>query len=113
MRKFLCREFLAKGYEVSIAQNGSEVLTSLKQPSPPALLLMDMHLLGCERSEFWNQVLADPSSPFIVIHAFSDDTLPLELSGRAARVDKTGDMELLVRAVSWCLSRSNRARDKA
>jgi len=108
VRNYLRREFIANGYDVSTAQDAEEVLAALKLTPPPVLLLMDMQLSGVEQPGFWESLLAAPGPPFVVAHAFSDDTLPEELSGHAARVNKSGDTDALLKAVSWCLSRRGR-----
>lgn len=104
VRNILCREFLGRGYVVSTAKNADEVLRML-ETARPALLVMDKHLPGCERPGFWDRILTGPDAPFVIMHAFSDDPLPEELVGHAARVEKDGNIETLARAVAWCLAR--------
>ncbi len=108
VRKFLRREFLSQGYQVSSAKDAEQILLALASPAPPDLLLIDMQLSGCDTSDFWEQIMQSPTAPFIIVHAFSQDILPDRLQGKVARVNKTGDLESLARAVSWCLSQKSR-----
>jgi CheY-like chemotaxis protein len=107
--RLLRREFLGRGYEVVPATTAEQVLAALARRPPVSLVLLDMQLPGADAPGFWERITSSPGSPFVVVHAFSEDALPAELSGRAARVPKDGDIESLARAVSWCLARERPA----
>nr|WP_027186018.1 response regulator transcription factor [Desulfovibrio inopinatus] len=71
---------------------------------PPALILMDMELSGCDQ-KFWDMLLNRPRAPIVVLHTFGEENIPKALLGKVARVPKDGNIEALIRAVGWCLER--------
>lgn len=105
MVRLLRREFLGRGYEVVPATTAAELLRVVETAPYVSLVLLDTQLPGADKPDFFERMAASPGHPFVVVHAFSEDALPEALSGRAARVAKDGDVESLLRAVSWCLAR--------
>lgn len=106
VREFLHRELLRRGFRASAARDAAEVLSALRSKEPPALLILDMDLPGCAESGFCEQLLASERRTFVMVHGFSEEDLPPALAGKAAKVSKDGNVDSLMRAVSWCLHRT-------
>lgn len=89
VRELLKREMVAEGYRVRLAENGRHVLKLFFDSDPFDLLILDPDLPDIDTSNLLLR-LADriPALP-TVIHSFhSDYTVPADISGTVACVEK-------------------------
>ena len=97
------REFLvSRGYEVSLAANGSEALDHLQRLKPD-LILLDVAMPGMDGVETLKRIVAvDASLPVIMVTANADIgvTSKLLALGAVDYVPKPFDLDYLDQAVS-------------
>ncbi len=104
VRQFLRREFGSEGYRVLVAENGDALSRMIRESDGLDLLILDDAMLALNQSEV-NEQLENriPPLPFI-LHSFSPESAASSLTGAAALVEKSGDIEELKRAVHRVLS---------
>lgn len=105
VRDLLQRELSAEGYQVSVAASGSEVLQLLERLERVDLIVLDLDLVGTDRSgpaAEWNALLGAANKPPILVHTFWSDEL-VDAGGildqACALVEKSGDLEPLKRMI--------------
>ena len=109
VRKLLLREFLAEGYEVTLAKDGNEVIKWLNNINKFDLLILDSELLD-SRGIFILKELREshPDLP-VIFHAFSDNNQQLVLEGTLF-IEKGGNsIEHLKYAVKEMLNKKKQS----
>ncbi len=104
VREFLQRELSADGYRVQVARDGREVLVSLNSDQRPDLLILDLDL----PYEGWPALLKHirqdaPQIPIVVHTLLTEWAGHADLQDIAAFVEKSGNTDMLKRAVTEVL----------
>lgn len=102
VRKFLQRELLGEGYQVSLAGESRELIQLFNSEDPPDLLILDPDIPSdINKTELVNLLhFLHPAVP-IVIHTFlGDDFNYLEIPGVATYLEKGEDTDLLKKVVA-------------
>jgi DNA-binding response OmpR family regulator len=107
VRQFLKREFVADGFVVLLAENGSDLARIIRIEDGLDLLILDNELPGFDEpgmvAQLANRV---PPLPF-VIHSLSIEGVSPGLAEAAGHlVEKTGNIEELRKAVQQVLLRT-------
>jgi DNA-binding NtrC family response regulator len=109
VREFLQRELHKEGYSVQAARDGREVLLNLSSDRPPNLLILDLDIPTDGGLSLLKEIRKHYPGLPVVIH-----TLLTELAGHpglegiAAFVEKSGNTDVLRRAVREVLGVVNR-----
>ncbi len=111
VRRFLRREFVADGFNVLVAENGSDLVRSIRLEESLDLLILDDELPGLDESRLVEHLSNRvPHVPFI-IYSFSAECVCSSLVGTAADlVEKTGNIDGLRQAVYRVLGRGHADR---
>ena len=113
VRELLRREIVAEGYHVRLAENGQQVLKWSYDSKPVDLLILDPDLPDIDASVLLSR-LADriPALPMVIHSVLPDYTVPSEISGTVAYVEKGGSsIESLKRIVEGLLARAHSAKE--
>lgn len=104
IRQFLKREFVSDGYQVLLAKNRDELVSTIWRDDTLDLLVVDDEILTPDESQVV-QRLSNRIPPLsFIIHGYSIGGLHPKLANTAAAlVKKTGDLEELKRAVKQAL----------
>ena len=104
IRQFLKREFVSDGYQVLLAKNRDELVSTIWRDDTLDLLVVDDEILTPDESQVVQRLSNRmPPLPFI-IHGYSIAGLHPKLANAAAAlVKKTGNLEELKGAVKQVL----------
>ncbi len=104
VREFLQRELSADGYRVQVARDGREVLVSLNSDQRPDLLILDLDLPYEGWPALLKQIRQDaPQIPIVVHTLLTEWAGHADLQDIAAFVEKSGNTDMLKRAVTEVL----------
>jgi DNA-binding response OmpR family regulator len=107
VREFLRRELSAEGYEVSVAEDGSQILEKLKLDSNVHLLVFDLEMPNADTSGIFEKARSRQPPLPIVVHTFLTEEHERDSGCDTGDIfiEKSGNIDHLKAAIADTLER--------